>query len=289
MAEDTMLTFKSNELCKFINKDEMREKAPFVFATAPTNPNTSKRYVFASTETIIDDMAKLGWGVTECKQQRANKRSNIKSFHMVAFQNPNVYITKEDENGNTIIDAFPRIILQNSHDGFHGFRFMIGMFRLVCSNGLIVATEQFADIRMRHINYTFDDLREVVAKAISQVGAQVITMNTMQNTILTDEQKKDFAIKALRIRKGIKEEDKMEVEDETISEILEPTRNEDKGNDLWSVFNVIQEKMIHGMFQHSTKNRNGRRRKARAIKGIAKDTEINQGLYKTAMSYCMAA
>ena len=283
-----MMTFDSQNLCEFLTKDEMRAKAPYIFATAPTNPNTSDRYVFASTETIIDDMEKLGWGVVDCKQQRANKRSGIRSFHMVAFQNPNVVITREDENGNEVADCFPRIILTNSHDGFNSFKFMVGIFRLVCSNGLVIATDTFANISIRHINYDFEELRKVVATAINAVSEQIVVMNDMQNTTLTLEQKNELATEALRIRKGVKADEKFSVDEETLADILAPTRKEDESNDLWSVFNTLQEKMISGNFQ-MTSPTNGRTRKARAIKGVSKDLSINQDLFRVASSYRMAA
>lgn len=286
--EHTMVTFRNDSLCHFMSKEEIREKAPFIFNEKPSNPNVSQKYVFASTETIIDDMAKLGWGVVDCKQQRANKRSNIRSFHMTVFQNPKIFVTKEDKEGNEVVDCFPRIILQNSGDGFHSFRFMCGFFRLCCSNGLIVATQTFEDISVRHVNYTFDELREVVAKAIQAISDNVGTMNNMQNTILNNEQKAELATKALAIRNGKEEDEKFKVSEEEIAEVLEPVREEDKGDSLWNVFNVLQEKMIKGLYQMKSP-KNGKMRKAREIKGIAKDTEINQKLFATAYSYCRMA
>ena len=285
---DTMLSFKDNNLCPFMSKEEIRAKAPYVFATAPTNPNVSKRYTFANTETVIDDLAKENWFVVDCKQQRANKRSNIRSFHMIAFQNPNIYITKTDESGKEVIDCFPRIILTNSHDGFNSFKFMVGLFRLVCSNGLVLATETFASVSIRHSNYTFEELRGVIAKAITSVSDNISVMNSMQSIELSEEQKADFATQALRIRNGVKDDEKFSVEPEAIAEILTPERQEDEGNSLWNVFNVLQEKVIKGNFMMTSKT-NGRQRKARAIKGVAKDIEINQRLFLAASTYNMAA
>lgn len=284
---DTMMSFKSDELCRFMSKDEMREKAPYIFAKDVTNPNVSKKYVFANTETIIDDLAKLGWGVVDCRQQRANKRSNIHSFHMVAFQHPDLYITKDAEDGTSTVDCYPRLILTTSHDGFKSFKFMVGLFRLVCSNGLIVATSNFANISIRHMNYTFEELRGVVAKAVQAVSDNVGVMNEMQSIELTDEQKNDFALAALKIRKGRENDEKFKVPDTEIADVLTPEREEDEGNDLWSVFNVLQEKIIKGTFS-TTSDKNGRQRKARAIKGLAKDIEINQKLFLEAMKYRMA-
>ena len=283
--QDVMLHFDEKTLCPFMTKEEMRTKAPYIFADKPTNHGVSDRYTLASTETVIDDMAKLGWGVTECKQQRANKRSNIRSFHMVALQNPDVYI--ENEEGG--VEGYVRIILTNSHDGFHSFKFMVGLFRLVCSNGLVIASEQFANISIRHINYDFEQLRKVVAQAIEASKKNVEAINVMRETQLTDEQKADFTTKAIAIRKGIKEEDKIPaLTKEEIEDILEPVRKEDEGNDLWSVFNVLQEKIMKGDF-HFGKTKLGKPRKARPITGAAKDIEVNQKLFEIASSYLVAA
>lgn len=282
--EDVMMHFDEKALCPFMSKEEMKTKAPYIFAEKPTNGGVSERYTLASTETVIDDMAKLGWGVTDCKQQRANKRSNIRSFHMVSLQNPNVYI---EENGEIV--AYPRIILTNSHDGFHSFKFMIGVFRLCCSNGLVIATQEFANVAIRHINYDFEELRKVVAQAVEATKKNVEVMNVMQETELSEEQKADFATKAVAIRKGIKENEKMPVlSDDEVKEILEPVRKEDEGNDLWSVYNVLQEKIMKGDF-HFGKTKLGKNRKARPITGAAKDIEVNQRLFETASSYLLAA
>lgn len=284
---DTMMTFGNDNLCQFMTKNEIKEKAPYIFATEATNPNVSKNYLFASTETIIDDMQKLGWGVTACKQQRANKRSNVRSFHMVCFQNPDVFVTKENENGEEVIDSFPRIILTNSHDGFNSFKFMVGFFRCVSSNGLIVATQTFESLSIRHKGYNFEELRQMVAKAIEAVSETVKSMNVMQEKVLTEEQKRELAISALKIRDGIEDEEKLNITDEDINELLEPKRDEDKGDNLWNVFNVLQEKILSGDF-YRTKD-NGKSRKARPITGAAKDIEVNQQLFKVAYEYANAA
>lgn len=276
-----MLTFKDNNLCKFMTEQEMREKAPFIFSKEKTNPATSDKYKFADTETIIKDMAKLGWGVTECKQQRANKRSKIRSFHTVAFQNPT--ISKKGDDGE--VEVYPRIIISNSHDGFHSFKFMCGLFRLVCSNGLVIADEQFSKFSIRHVGYTFDELQRIVAEAVKIVEEKMEVITKMKEITLTDEQKDEFATKAVAIRKGDENVKLTAKEKETI---LEPVRDEDEGNSLWSVFNVLQEKVIKGDFTLG-KTKTGKARKARPITGVAKDIEVNQALFRAATEYLQAA
>ena len=284
-----MLSFQSEKLDSFLTPDVIRQTAPFVYATAPTNPAVSDRYTFCPTNRIIEDMEKLGWGVVQARQQRASKRKGILSFHMVAFQNPSIYIAKQTETGETDI-CYPRIIVTNSHDGRSSFKFMVGIFRLVCSNGLVIATDTFQQVAIRHINYDFEELRRVVAESIETVSEQISVMNDMQNLTLTAEQKREFALSALRIRKGMKQDEpfKYAPTDEDIDEMLEPVRDADKGDDLWTVFNVLQERMMKGSFHHG-KTKTGKARKARPITGVAKDLDVNQKLFREAVSYLPAA
>ena len=256
---------------------EVREKCPYAFAVAPTNPSVSGKYVYANTETVINDMVKLGWYPVEAKQCRQKKNSKgIRSFHILAFQNDDVKVL--NPNGGT--EAYVRIILQNSHDGFNSFKFMMGVYRCVCSNGLVVSDAEFATFSIRHINYSFEELRGIVAQVIDNVPNVIKKMNVMNHTTLTEEQKRELAIETYKIRKGVAEEDQVKVDAATIADLLTPMRKEDEGNSLWNVFNILQEKMIKGGFAATGKN--GKARKQRPIKSIKKDAEYNQRLWAIA-------
>ena len=113
---------------------------------------------------------------------------------MVAFQNPDIQITSEDGD-----NAYPRILLTNSHDGMQAFKFSVGIFRLVCSNGLVVADEQFSDFKIKHKGYSFDELRNVVRQAVEDLPNKVKIMNDMKNRILTEEEKRKMALDAMLI------------------------------------------------------------------------------------------
>jgi predicted transcriptional regulator YdeE len=91
----------------------------------------------------------------------------------------------------------------------------------------------------------------------------------------------EFAKKALSTRFG------EELENITVDleKLLEPTRPEDKGNDLWSVFNVLQEKILEGDFQYMA---GAKIRKARKVKNFKQDMEINQKLFAVAAEYIAA-
>ena len=65
-------------------------------------------------------------------------------------------------------------------------------------------------------------------------------------------------------------------------ELLNPTRDEDKGNDLWSVFNVVQEKIIDGDFEYIAGTKV---RKARQIKNFKQDMDLNSKMFDVALQY----
>ena len=289
---DTMLSFSDNNLStNFLSMDDLRKACPAAFKTTPTNPGVSERYVHANTATVIEDLAKLGWYPVQAKQCRPKKGSKgIRSFHMIALQNPDVKICKPvtDITGETteIVDSYPRIILTNSHDGFNSFKFMVGLFRLVCSNGLILCSDEMVNMSIRHINYSFEALRTVVSSAIEQIPYIVNTMNTMKNTKLSEAEKKELATAVVKIRKDVEDDEKFSIDEATVMDILMPVREEDKGDDLWTVFNVCQEKMIKGGFQSTSKN--DKVRKQRKITSIKKDVEYNQRLWEIATKFMPA-
>lgn len=285
----TMLSFNNDNLAtSFLSNDDIRRVCPMALHTTPTNPDVSDKYVHANTMTVVEDLAKLGWFPVQAKQCRNKKNSSgIRSFHMIAFQNPDVKITKTLDNGEKIVDTYPRIILTNSHDGFNSFKFMVGLFRLICSNGLVVCNNQMVDMSIRHINYDFEELRKIVASAIEQVPGIVNTMNEMRTIMLTDEQKTALATEVVKIRKGVEDDENYVVDAEVVEDILTPVRNEDKGNDLWTIFNICQEKMIKGGF--GFRGATNKLRKQRGITSIKKDMDFNQRLWQTASQYLMAA
>ena len=279
----TMISLNNEKMTR-MSKDEIKTLCPYAFLQTPSNPGVSDKYVQANTETVIDDLEKLGWYPVTAKQCRNRKGSKgIRSFHMVALQNDDVRILNPD--GGT--EAYVRIILQNSHDGFNSFKFMMGVYRCICSNGLVVCDAQFSTFSIRHINYSFEELRTVVANVINTVPGVINKMNAMNRTTLSNDQKRELAIETYKIRKDIEENEKVEVDDATISELLIPVRKEDAGDSLWNVFNVLQEKMIKGGF--SITGKNGKTRKQRAIKSIKKDLDYNQRLWAVAERYVAMA
>ena len=258
---------------EFRTKSEIRQLASSIFTTQGA-PGTSDKYAHISTEKIIDDMQVLGWGVVDAKQVKARKGEGYQK-HLVVFRNNEIEITAEDGD-----NVFPQILLTNSHDGKNAFTFTAGLFRMVCENGLVVSSREFENMKIRHYGYSCEELQDTIKAMVEKLPLTVESLNKFRQVELSQEQCLDFAKKALEVRLG--ELDNIQID---YQDLLTPTRSEDRGNDLWSVYNVIQEKVIHGMFNYKYGVKS---RKARKIKNFKQDLVINERLYDLALEYVPA-
>lgn len=266
-----MLDLKNN---KFLTTEEIKEKANSIFA-AQGAECTSEKYSHISTANVIEDMKLLGWGVVDVKQVKSRKTNVGYQKHLVVFRNNELVIEGKDDD-----TVFPQILLTNSSDGKNAFTFKAGIFRLICENGLVISTDEFADLRIRHMGYDFKELQKTITSMVEKLPLTVESMNKFKQTILVENQIMDFAKKALEVRYGADEVKRITVD---LTDFLRPVRNEDAGNDLWSVFNRVQEKVIEGDFSYNFGNRT---RKARRIKNFQQDMVVNSNLYELAAEYC---
>ena len=269
-----MMNSEDLQTAKYLSKANIKSIAPSVFAEKPSS-EVSKHYTHIPTERVIDDMEMLGWKPIEAKEVKARKIST-KGFqkHLLVFRNDDVVINGED--GDTV---FPQILMTNSHDGKNAFTFQAGLYRLVCSNGLVIADQQFEDVKMRHMGYSFEDLQTLIKDMVEKLPLTVESMNRMKATEMEQEKILQFAKDALLTRFTKPEMNRIKID---LDEFVKPVRKEDQGNDLWSVFNVVQEKIVTGDFEYRA---GGKVRKAREIKNFKQDMKINKELFDVALAY----
>jgi hypothetical protein len=242
--------------------DEIKQIAPSVFTTEKASHLTDK-YVQTPTSRVVEDLMNLGWQVTKAQEVKSRKYKGFQK-HVVVFRNPDIMIKGKDGD-----DAFPQILLTNSHDGKAAFNLRVGIFRLVCSNGLVISDADFSNVSIRHINYTFETLQSKVQEVIAKLPGLVKKINLFKSTQLTEAQMQDFATKAATLRT------KQRV---NVMDLLNADRVQDQGNDLWVVFNRVQEKLLGGSYRAG-------QRKARSVKNFQKDIELNEQLFELAGSY----
>ena len=263
------------ESSKFLNKKELNEIAPSIFTMKPSN-EVSEKYTHIPTEQVIDDMELMGWKPVDAKEVKARtKNTQGVQKHLVIFRNDDVVINGQD--GDVV---YPQILITNSHDGKNAFQFTVGLFRMICENGLVIATDTFEDVKIRHMGYDFSTLQDTIKEMVERLPLTVEAMNKMKEVELQEEQMFDLAKSFLDIRV---EGTENTFNDQAIEEVLEAQRKADEGNMLWEVFNRVQENIIEGNFEYITKT--GKKRQARVIKNFKQDQDVNKKMFSKALEF----
>jgi len=278
-----------------LNDDEIKYLCPVAFKRRMVKSEIaklglSKHYSFVPTTKVIDDLRSMGWECVDAKQVKARKRStNGYQKHMLTFEHPDYKVdqVKEVEIADgvteTVIEPateYPQLLLTNSHDGGNAFTLSAGIFRLVCSNGLVIKSEDYGDSRLVHKGYSFDAVQKLVTDFMAEIDTALTKVTAMKRTQLTDHQIMQFAKQAalLRFKAASYNEDNIaDVVD--IDEILEVTRPEDAGNGLYEVYNRVQESLINGNYHYKLGTKH---RKGRTIKSFKQNIDVNKKLSEIA-------
>jgi hypothetical protein len=159
---------------------------------------------------------------------------------------------RREELGRAVLhDSRLELVLMNSHDGGCAFRIFAGVFRLVCSNGLVVSDASYGAISIRHTRKTVDQVitaSQGIAGHSDRIGESIAAFRQRQ---LSDAERNDFAARALTLRY-----DSLEAAPVRPSFLLEAKRREDSGASLWQAFNTVQENMMRGSRPDRFKARN---------------------------------
>jgi hypothetical protein len=105
------------------------------------------------------------------------------------------------------------------------------------------------------------------------------SVDKMMGKMLTEGEKIDFAKNASIIKWG------MGSIPATLNmeELITPIRKEDEGDDLWKVFNVVQEKFIKGGVEY--KSNKGRKTSLKGLKNIMATNQMNTKLWTLAEAF----
>lgn len=248
-----------------------KDHYPSIFAETPS-PLVSQKYQFIKTSDVLETLYDLGWDARQMTEVKARKP------HTKGFQKHLIRLSKPGFKPSEVGDEVPELVLTNSHNGKNSFSFRIGIYRMICSNGLIVPTEEFTNITIKHIGNMASQIQEVVEKMSSSFASVYSDIKKMKERKLTPIEVIGFAKRASRIRNL----NLLEESQTTLQEILKSQRPEDNGEDLWKTFNRIQENLIQGNFDIKTKK--GTRR-GTSIKSIDRSIKMNEELWNLAKTY----
>lgn len=126
------------------------------------------------------------------------------------------------------------------------------------------------------MGYTFEDLQAKIREMVELLPITVESMNKMKATEIEEKVALKFAKSALTTRFT---KDQIKVFKIDLKQLIQPVRTEDAGSDVWSLFNVVQEKLITGDFSYTM---GGKVRKAREIKNFSQDIDVNKKLFAMA-------
>jgi hypothetical protein len=276
-GESTMnfITSRTSNESEPMTLEQVRVSAPSVFADHPWG-GVSTRYSFIPTIDVVNSLLAEGWNITRAKQQRVLLPEKTEfTRHILRL--------RRSFGPLAVGDVFPEIVLLNSHDRGSAYQMHAGLYRLVCSNGLVVDDSTFARLSIRHTGNVLDDVRtgaEQIAHEIPRIVGEVDTMRTIE---LTPDERGIFAKTAL----SLKFDDTIPIEP---GKLLVPHRYTDNKTDLWTTFNAIQENLSKGGISYFTEaHRNelgalvpARRHRTREAKSILEDTKLNKALWRLA-------
>jgi hypothetical protein len=278
-------TAKKVENHQALNDSEIALLCPVALKNTMTNSEIqklglSKHYSFVPTMKVVNDLRTLGYEVTDAVQVKARKKStNGYQKHMITLEHPKYKVEGSEE--------YPQILLTNSHDGGNAFSLSAGIFRLVCSNGLVIKTEDYGTARLVHKGYSFEAVQKLVKEFEETMGEVLTKITAMKQVQLTKDQQIEFAKQAALLRftaKSYNEDNISDVVD--IDDLLNVDRKEDAGNGLYEVFNRVQESLVQGKYLYASsgkvKDADTKTRKARPIKNFKQSINVNKKLSELA-------
>ena len=166
------------------------------------------------------------------------------------------------------------LVLLNSHDRGCAYQLHAGIFRRICSNGLVISEGSFEAIRFRHSKLDTDEVVQASFRLLEYVPKVGELVNRFRYRALEARESLALAEHALVMRYGSLEKAPVEVDT-----LLKARRPEDEGAELWTTLNRVQENLIRGGVSDFHRDRRGKLRSVRALRGIDSKVGLNKGLW----------
>jgi hypothetical protein len=222
-----------------------------------------------NTAGVLEALLDAGFVPSAAQQTRSRKGSDPSyARHMIRLRPVRETVA--------LVDCIPEICLINAHDGTSAYQLLAGLYRPLCTNGLLCRMGDFAVIRVPHRASVIAD---VVAGAL-QITAQFErlgeTVTAMAARVLSESEQQAFAETAFEIRWA-----KAEVRAAFgPAKMLEVRRPADDHPTLWHTLNRLQEAALAGGIHYQSSNQ--RLMTTRRIRNIREDVRINTALWQAA-------
>ena len=252
-----------------LDEDTLHRQAPSIFATGPML-GLSRRYTFVPTAQIVSELRAHDWVPVEVEEQRI--RSEVRrgfQKHLLRF--------RRAEQMETLDEWNVELVLVNSHDAGCAYQLHAGIYRRICSNGLVCSDGSFTAIRFRHTGLLGGEIVQAsmrVVEFMPKVGELVQRFRERQ---LDARESLTFAQHALLLRYPSLAE--APVEPDTLLKVRRP---EDEGTDVWTTTNKVAENLTRGGVSDWHRDKHNRLRSVRALRGIDSKVSLNKDLWSLA-------
>jgi Domain of unknown function (DUF932) len=260
-----------------LTEDEMRKAAPSIF-TIDAHESRSEKFSPIPTIEILRALADEQFYPVGVQQVASRlPRHENHSKHLIRMRR---FDDKVYQVGGNVFE----LLLKNANDGSSIYDLMGGMFRICCMNSLVVQNATIDQVKVRHSGDALWNVIEGTYRVLESADRVLEAPVKWGAISLNEPERIAFAAKAHALRFG--EGDKMAPMAGSVSslQLLEHQRDGDKGHDLWTVFNVVQENAIKGGLEGLGTDRLGRERvyRTRPVKGIDQTVGLNRALWKLA-------
>lgn len=223
---------------KFIPVNDDLKKAVAFANTLDNNfiqntQNIKQKPFYIESLDVVDLFRKEGWQLQGVAEQR--ERSRKIGSHFLQLHHPDLSVL--DNKGKT--DSVASITIENSCNGAKPLNIHLGVFRLVCSNGA-VRKDTVEEQSIRHTEFNKLSLESFINRINNKSQLMLNEINRLKQHTLTNDEMRELAFQAAKLRYS-----KDELREISLDDILRINRNEDEGNDVWTVFNRIQESLTH--------------------------------------------
>ena len=143
-----------SKLIKPLTNEQLKVKAPSLFQDQPYH-EVSQKYHFIATIEIIEQLRAESWyPVTVNEAGVRDLEKDGFQQHYVRFQHFSDLINPT----SNIVE----LLLFNSHDRSKSFTISAGIYRYVCSNGLVIADNVFDSYKIKHLGDKENDVINAV-------------------------------------------------------------------------------------------------------------------------------
>jgi hypothetical protein len=288
----TDLIFSRRHDNQFLSFDEVSSRAPAAF-TAGHADSLSGIYGEVDTTNVIQIMQDYGYRITQAAQKKSRKASDLPyAEHLLAFQSPELNRMFNPENR-------PEIVVYNSRNGMSSLKIFSGVFRFICSNGMIAGEGMMQ--KVRHTKTRVVGVEDAIRHSIETLPTVMEQIDRFKSIELDPNTLMSFARKAAELRwETVDTLDDIGQDargsfayDDTIQQLSRMVRrHDDVSMDLWSSLNRVQEHLIRGgidIMSVTDKAPHGKMRVASPIRSVAESVRVNRDVWQIAEEFAEAA